>query len=109
MLCPDCGTKGYRRKTKTPEWRCGAGRDCGCEWDDPYIDGPVGPSLERTLEGGCPECGARGYTKYIWVEGRGEWSGSLNDPYPEENYKGCIACGNEWAISDYVQEQEEFE
>ena len=28
--CPGCGSKGYSRKTKTPEWRCSK---CGCEWD----------------------------------------------------------------------------
>ena len=28
--CPECGAKGYERKTKTPEWRC---RKCGFEWD----------------------------------------------------------------------------
>jgi predicted nucleic acid-binding Zn-ribbon protein len=109
MECPYCRSKVYvyRRKTMTPEFRC---RDCEATWDDPYIDGHVEPSFKRTLEGGCPECGARGYNNYPgFVEGRGELSGSLNDPYPEENYKGCIACGNEWAISDYVQEQEEFE
>ena len=109
MECPYCRSKVYvyRRKTMTPEFRC---RDCEATWDDPYIDGHVEPSFKRTLEGGCPECGARGYNNYPgFVEGRGELSGSLNDPYPEENYMGCIACGNEWAISDYVQEQEEFE
>ena len=37
-FCPDlkCGNRGYRRKTKTPEWRCGK---CGLKWDDPLIDG----------------------------------------------------------------------
>ncbi len=30
MLCPECGARGYSRKTKTPEWRCSK---CGHEWD----------------------------------------------------------------------------
>jgi len=30
MNCPECGTKGYRRSTKIPEWRC---RKCSHEWD----------------------------------------------------------------------------
>ena len=30
MRCPECGTNGYSRKTRTPEWRC---RKCGHEWD----------------------------------------------------------------------------
>jgi len=30
MRCPECGTNGYSRKTKTPEWRC---RKCGHEWE----------------------------------------------------------------------------
>ena len=30
MRCPNCGVRGYRRTTRTPEWRC---RRCGHEWD----------------------------------------------------------------------------
>ena len=32
MRCPECGAPGYRRKTKTPEWRCRS-QNCGHEWD----------------------------------------------------------------------------
>ncbi len=30
MDCPECGTKGYSKKTKYPEWRC---RKCGHDLD----------------------------------------------------------------------------
>ena len=30
MVCQKCGTTGYCRKTKTPEWRC---KKCGHEWE----------------------------------------------------------------------------
>ncbi len=30
MFCPKCGTNGYNRTTKAPEWRC---KKCGHEWD----------------------------------------------------------------------------
>ena len=107
MECPLCKATGsyvYRRKTKTPEWRC---QGCTQEWDDPYIDGHVEPSLERTLEGGCPECGARGFNKPLripperWPTSRTGMTGGQDDPYPEDNYKGCMVCGHEWAISDH--------
>ena len=29
-MCPQCFGRGYRRKTKTPKWRC---RKCAHEWD----------------------------------------------------------------------------
>jgi|ETNmetMinimDraft_28_1059901.scaffolds.fasta_scaffold07282_2 hypothetical protein len=34
MRCPECGARGYSRKTKTPEWRCSK---CGCEWDSDTV------------------------------------------------------------------------
>ena len=85
-FCPDrkCGTRGYRRKTKTPEWCCGK---CGLKWDDPLIDGYGGlydsgwASLQRIEAGGCPECGCRGYvTNPHWD---GVSAGSSFDPYKD--------------------------
>ena len=29
MRCPECGARGYSRKTKPPEWRCS---ECGHDW-----------------------------------------------------------------------------
>ena len=100
MECPKCRSNGshvYRRKTKSPEWRC---RRCETMWGDPYIDGHVLPSVQRTLKGGCPKCGARGYNKDIWFKKTGQWS-FQDRTYPEENFKGCFVCDHEWAISDY--------
>lgn len=37
MHCPECGTQGYSRKTKTPEFRC-RNPKCGLEWDDDILD-----------------------------------------------------------------------
>ena len=85
----------------TPEWRC---RDCQAAWDAPYIDGHVEPSFERTLEGGC---GARGYNTIISIRTEERpffkylGAGEPDDPYPEDNYKGRMICGHEWAISDH--------
>ena len=42
MNCPECGSKGYIRKTKTPEWRC---RKCAHEWDGPYTN----PGFEEAI------------------------------------------------------------
>jgi hypothetical protein len=36
MRCPECGARGYSRKTKAPEWRFS---ECGHEWG-----GKPGPS-----------------------------------------------------------------
>ena len=39
MRCPECGAPGYRRKTKTPEWRCSRPYPrCGFEWDDAILE-----------------------------------------------------------------------
>jgi ribosomal protein L37AE/L43A len=32
--CPECGAKGYERKTKTPKWRC---RKCDYQWNSAGI------------------------------------------------------------------------
>ena len=37
MRCPECGTQGYSRKTKTPEFRC-RNPKCGFEWDDAILE-----------------------------------------------------------------------
>ena len=43
MRCPNCGGKGYSRKTRTLEWRC---RSCGDEWNQP---GGTDPMVEELL------------------------------------------------------------
>ena len=48
MRCLECGTRGYSRTTKTPEWRCSK---CGHEWDIP-------PNYHAS--GHCPKCGKLG-------------------------------------------------
>ena len=59
MRCPECGAPGYRRKTKTPEWRC---RKCGHEWDvvsdNPMVDGSVEQTQRANETGHCSQCGS---------------------------------------------------
>jgi hypothetical protein len=50
--CPNCGAKGYERKTKTPEWRC---RKCGVEWDENNT--PIYPPGIYPARLSCPKCG----------------------------------------------------
>jgi hypothetical protein len=50
MRCPECGARGYLRKTKTPEWRCGK---CGHEWDsDLEIDTTYSRPADYLLDAG---------------------------------------------------------
>lgn len=48
MRCPNCGADGYRRKIKTPEWRCSEAEyngGCGHEWNVGLDVADIGASI----------------------------------------------------------------
>jgi ssDNA-binding Zn-finger/Zn-ribbon topoisomerase 1 len=117
MRCPECeGITGYRRKTKTPEWRC---RKCRHEWDlnahekarwqneefQRFISLSVANTESICL---CPNCGApnRPFTdwmetpKFLCKECEYSWAGSEDHLYQRPD---CPECGKRLEIKANVE------
>ena len=107
MRCPECGARGYNRKTKTPEWRC---RKCGHEWDS-YASAFLRFLSSRSKEeitnvirrrnasvrvgfvriSSCPVC-----SKPRVIGSRNRTDDSPVKPYLRANIWGCPECEHQW-------------